>query len=234
MNEKGKQINFISWMEELEIEILNESFKDFKKILLNFKKDNIDIKELNSDEIKKLLQKLDNESLNDNDKLKDENGEKIEYLTRYLEIKEYFKNKNSGIFKIKKYKILYFLYGSYINYLNFFDLYENEKYKKFFIDEEKIKWLAFENGPVTDHYKWGYDSEDKKIYLNFENFSDSVKSFLKEVYKIIRVFSVEKLISESHKTNPWKDEYDGSYRKEIEKEKIIKYFKENKPFFLFY
>lgn len=222
-----KQKEFLSWLREIEIKNLNNK-DDFKYIDFNFKEQFLNKKEpLDKDDLEKL--EIDSEI-------------KKEYVEELNTILSFFSDKNMYFNKVWKYKILYFLYGYYINAKTrlkeklLINSFNDSKLLDFtfFADEEKVKWLAYQNGPITNHYKYG--SKDKEIIIDFNKINNYFRDLLESSYFYLKIGTLDILIEESHKTAPWLSKKYLLEKQikniEIKKEEIIDYFKKNKPFFI--
>lgn len=259
IEEKMKQnTNFLNWLKNIEIEKLNEEYQE-KINNFNFTK-NLYLDEnyeIQKDKIINFLTNPEEEIKKINDLIEKEeikiniDQEKIlnlgDWLIDLYKIHNLFSPENLLTNKMWKYKILYFIYGGfiYINqklkesfYSKIKDITEKEIKEKidnnFFIGEENVKWYAFKNGPITNHYN--YLSEDDEININFKNMSEDMKEILKKFYLKLREFSLEKLIFESHQTPPWQESWNSSLNSKkwilIDKEKIINHFQKKSPFYL--
>lgn len=210
-------MNFLDWIKKIDIEILNQRYdNEFKNM-----------NQWTIEEIKNELDRLKASVENDfNNKINNEELLKYDYLENLFQIKNYYQNSQSSTFKTRKYKLLYFLYAAFIHYKGYYNL----KDVDFFESEENIKWFAFKNGPVTNHYRWGFEKEDREILIKLND--EKIELFLKNVYKVLNNFSTERLIKKSHETEPWKKSYKERYYDEIKKELIKKHFKKTPPFFI--
>ncbi len=148
--------------------------------------------------------------------------------TEYEEEKQLIKTKyhNDNFDKTRKYKILYFLYAFYIYITNNIISLNNDEVH-FFKNHEK-DWYAFKNGPVFNTYN--YLEKDNQIIINWDTFDKKTQSLLKTFLKLLIDMPTSLLIEESHKTDPWKDNYkeNSSYLKIADSE-IIAFFKVKEP-----
>ncbi|BDV02490.1 MAG: hypothetical protein HPAVJP_3790 [Candidatus Hepatoplasma vulgare] len=233
-------MNFIDWLKKIEIKAINKKYKEGLK---NYDFDSL-IKDYISKDLEIEKNKLEEtiKKINLNKEIEDKNILILkDWLIDLYDILCFFSEENMKFNKVWKYKILYFIYGGFIYYQEYLKKYfEKRGFKKrknfnFFINEEKIKWFAFEKGPITNHYK--FLGKDESININIEKNDIETKEILEDFYLILKKNSLETLIEESHKTDPWekafkKNEKERPKWQEIKGEEIISYFKENIPFYL--
>lgn len=242
-----KNSNFLDWLKEIEIKNLNKKFEkkidDFDKFKSNFIKENIQIQisKIKKYKIKEnlILENLKLENLKDIRKINTKEKTKIDWLLELFQIEDFFKEENMQLNKVWKYKILYFIYAAFIyvdeitnkGIKNLIDKNKLKENERFFLNEEGVYWYAFANGPITNHYN--YFGKDKKIEIDFERINLTMKSILEQCYLVLKNLGIQTLIDESHKTNPWNKNYkeDKKWIK-IEKKEIIKFFKNNPPFYM--
>lgn len=213
---ESKNNEFIFWLKEIEINKLNKDYENY--ISKSFKDDflNLSIKNLKEIDIKNL------------------NNSEKEWLENLIEIKNFFSSKQMFFNKTWKYKVLYFLYGGFIYIEEYFVKKNLEKANfNFFVNEENVKWFAFKNGPITNHYN--FLGEDEEIFIDFKNIGSKIKKILEDFYLTIKdFFSTQFLIDKSHETDPWiKAKFDINKKwQEINKKEIINYFRKTPPFYM--
>ncbi|BDV02552.1 MAG: hypothetical protein HPAVJP_4410 [Candidatus Hepatoplasma vulgare] len=251
-----KNEDFLYWLKTIEIKELNRKYEKKIKNFINEKSKYLSIDyEIYINEIKNYLNKSRDEIKKINN-LKIEKIENLEinsieknilnlgnWLNELEKIYNFFLPENLLINKMWKYKILYFMFAGFIyinqklrnNFYSMKDISKNEINKivsdNFFLNEENIKWYAFENGPITSHYN--YLTMDDPIQIDFDSIDKNTKSILEKCYLTLKKFSLEILIQESHKTLPWSKNWDSSKLwVPIDKKDIITYFQKNLPFYL--
>ncbi len=177
-----------------------------------------------------LLKKLFMKHLSKKDKLMDYFDELMDLILVII-----IDNQNATYNKIRKYKMLYFLYGLIIYYRNFGVQTSiiTEKDLNFF-EKDTIIWSAFAKGPVASTF-YNVGDYDKLIFIDLPKLKSNPEEW--EVFKsgilTIEKFSTNMLVEESHKTNPWKNNYEKRVKfKQIPIKEIIDYFEKRPPFFV--
>ena len=187
-------------------EFIEKELNDFRKIIFEKSENELNI------ELSKKIFFFSNIKNDGNHFLK-------EFFSEIMEINEKY---NSKIYKTRKYKKLYFIY---VGFINFFGNDEN-----FFL--KKHKWWAFTNGPVLDTYVFSPD-EDESIILKTSSWNELDFKLFILLEKTLSKFNTNKLLSESHITNPWKNKYKINEKGvEMDSNEIREYFKKEKPFYL--
>ncbi|BDV03491.1 MAG: hypothetical protein HPPSJP_2120 [Candidatus Hepatoplasma scabrum] len=251
---ENKGIELFTWIRKIEFdriknyycETLEKKELDYLNKYLNFEK----FKNPNKKEFNQLINNFENNNNFDPRKI-DEKLKRKESLSEQENLSSKIYNmlfliwNEMEIFaqgkynKIKKHKLIYFMIAYAINKNKDYGIFENpnEIFKKIYSKNEKnqeAKWWAFDNGPVLSNiYKKdnGYtnnDIDDNLILKNEQNFLN----IFKIAYLVLRNFTTNDLIEESHKTDPWKKVYKpNSKHTPIDNKDIINYFTYNEPFF---
>ncbi len=159
------------------------------------------------------------------DFLKKEYEDKLDKLIyqQYINDVLYITNsyQNNSYNKRRKFKEIYFLYGTFIYVLN-----EKNININFFKNDEKVKWVSFQDGPIikeiNDIKIYNFMDIDGKINLNDDIFKNNeLNELFCNTFLFLNNFeTTEELIEESHKTKPWKD--NDWKKKNIKKSQIKK------------